>query len=284
MTRNSMTLVALALSLAMARPAVAGGGKVTYIANEGFLIEAGGKKILIDAFFSDPTLDFCHVPDAETLRRLEAAEAPFDDVDLVLITHKHVDHFAPLSVLRHLSANAGALAVGPPQVISALRAQPGWTEGLDDRVRELDLGISESAPLSVPGINVEVVRLRHSKYLENSEETGETIDRHRDVENLAYLADLDGFKIVHVGDALLRDNPEAFEKLELGKRGIDVLFLQPYYWPDELPLAKEWIAPGDVVFMHLHPSREMLDGFSSQVRDSGSEAVIFTAPMQARSF
>ena len=284
MTRISMTVVALALSLGIARPAIAVGGKVTYIANEGFLIEADGKKILIDSFFSDPSLDFCHVPDAETLRRLEAAEAPFDGVDVILVTHRHVDHFAPESVLRHLAANADAWAVGPPQVVSALRAQPGWSREYDDRVRELDLAISESAQLSVRGIGLEVFRLRHSPYLETIEETGETRDRHQDVENLAFLADLGGFKIVHVGDALLRDNAEAFARLRLDKRGIDLLFLQPWYWPEELDLAKDRIAPEDIVFMHLSPSREMLDGFSRELEKWGSEAAVFTAPMQSRSF
>ncbi len=284
MIRSIMTLVALALSLGLAPPAIGVEAKVTYVANEGFLIEAGGKKILIDSFFSDKSLDSCHVPDAETLKRLEAAEAPFDDVDVILVTHRHVDHFAPESVLRHLSANAGAVTVGPPQVVSMLRAQPGWTREYDDRVRELDLEISESVPLPVRGIGLEVFRLRHSQYLETNEETGETRDRHEDVENLAYLADVGGFEIVHVGDALLRDNAEAFERLKLSKRGIDLLFLQPWNWPEELPLAKEWIAPEDIVFMHLHPSQEMLEGFAREVDKWGSDAVIFTAPMQSRRF
>ncbi len=279
-----MTLVALVLSLGIARPVIAVGAKVTYIANEGFLIDASGKKILIDSLFSDTSLDFCHVPDAETLRRLEAAEAPFDDVDIVLVTHEHVDHFAPETVLRHLSANTRALAVGPPQVVSALRAHPNWTREYDSRVRELDLEISEAAPLSFEGIDLEIFRLRHSQYLETHEETGETRDRHENVENLAYLVDFGGFKIVHVGDALLRDNPEAFERMGLKEREINLLFLQPWYWPDELTLAEEWIAPGNVIFMHLSPSQEMLDGFSRQVDEWGSEAVIFTAPMQSRSF
>ena len=42
---------------------------VTYVANEGFLIEVGDEKILVDALFHDPTIDFCHAPTAETAGR-----------------------------------------------------------------------------------------------------------------------------------------------------------------------------------------------------------------------
>ena len=66
------------LFLSIAGPAVAGPAvEVTYLANEGFLIEAGAKKILIDALFDGETIDWCHLhsPDIEVFA---SSELEFD--------------------------------------------------------------------------------------------------------------------------------------------------------------------------------------------------------------
>ena len=94
--------------------------RVTYVANEGFLIQVGGKKILIDAIFNDTTINFAHVPDTKTLERLENTEAPFDDVDLILVTHKHRDHFEAGPVLRHLASNPDVVLLAPSQAVELL--------------------------------------------------------------------------------------------------------------------------------------------------------------------
>lgn len=286
MARLGLALLALGLGAGIVQPAIAEGARarVTYVANEGFLIEAAGKKVLVDALFSDPSLDFCHVPDAATLRQLEAAEAPFDAIDLILVTHEHVDHFDARVVLRHLSADAATVAVGPPQMVSALRAHSDWSDELAERVREIDLQVLHSTRLTIHGVGLDVLRLRHSQYLEVLAESGIERDRHAGVENLAYLVNFGGFQIAHVGDALLRDNRDTFERWTLSKRETDVLFMGPWHWPDELVLAEEWLAPKQVVFMHLHPSPEMLEMFSRQVKEWGSEAVVFREPRQSVEF
>jgi len=111
--------------------------KVHYVANVGFLIEAGSKKILIDAPFDDPTIDYCHVPDQAMLDRIGDSVAPFDDLDLILVTHGHRDHFAPGQVLRHLASDPGCLVAGPPQAIERLRAK--LTDAGDLAVRKFHL-------------------------------------------------------------------------------------------------------------------------------------------------
>ena len=44
--------------------------EVTYIANEGFLIKVGDKKILIDALFGDKDYGFCDIPTDETMNSI----------------------------------------------------------------------------------------------------------------------------------------------------------------------------------------------------------------------
>jgi len=64
---------------------------VTYIGNAGFMIQAGGKKVLVDALF-EKTTDVLG-PSPELLSQMMEAHGPFADVDLLLVTHPHGDHF-----------------------------------------------------------------------------------------------------------------------------------------------------------------------------------------------
>ena len=43
---------------------------VSYIANEGFMIENDSGKVLIDAMFCDETIDYCDIPPAELRERM----------------------------------------------------------------------------------------------------------------------------------------------------------------------------------------------------------------------
>ncbi len=67
--------------------------EVTYIANEGFLIKVGDKKILIDALFGDRDYGFCDIPTEAIMNSILKNENNFKDIDLIATTHAHVDHF-----------------------------------------------------------------------------------------------------------------------------------------------------------------------------------------------
>ena len=114
---------------------------VTYIANEGFLIEVGSQKIMIDAIFDDRSISYAHVPDEETLSLMQASKAPFDDIDLLLVTHSHRDHFSVAPVLEHLKSNPSCVLIGPPQVVKGLKIVEPEFEKDDLKVREVDLDL-----------------------------------------------------------------------------------------------------------------------------------------------
>ena len=60
--------------------------KVTYIGSAGYMLDSGSKKILIDVPFSDFVRKF-EVPVATlaTQDRIISGDAPFNDIDLILI-------------------------------------------------------------------------------------------------------------------------------------------------------------------------------------------------------
>jgi L-ascorbate metabolism protein UlaG (beta-lactamase superfamily) len=257
--------------------------KVTYIANEGFLIEVAKKKVLVDALFYDETINWCHAPGADTLKQMEGADGPFEGVDLILITHRHVDHFAPAVVLKHLAGNAEGIVVGPPQAISKLRAEQAWAGEYKDRVREVDLELFGSTEMTIRGIHLQVHRIRHGAYPITDEKTGKSRNKHEDVENLAYLVEIGGVKFIHLGDAFLRENQDYFDGRRFAKRQIDLVFLEG--WSDEtLEVMQKWMSPRKVIFMHMPPEPEKIERLSAYLTSKLPNAVVFRERMESRSF
>ena len=62
--------------------------EITYIANEGVLISADGKQVLIDGLHREYGPEYAFLPAAER-EKIETAKAPFDQIDLVLVSHRH---------------------------------------------------------------------------------------------------------------------------------------------------------------------------------------------------
>lgn len=283
MMRHDLGLAILLCGLCVSPAAAGSKADVTYVANEGFLIEIQGKKILVDALFHDDTIDWCHVPGPETRRRMEEATGPFEGVDLILITHGHVDHFDPDVVLRHLASNPEAIAVGPPQAISRLRTRASWKKEFDERIRATDLDLFATTEMTVRGIRLEAHRIRHGAYMIKDRRTGEPKNKHETVENLAFIVEVGGVTFMHLGDAFLRENRDYFEGPRFRKRQIDLLFMEE--WSDEtLTTMRASLHPRKVVFMHLPPQPEKIERLVGYLTSEIPEAVVFRAPMESRSF
>jgi L-ascorbate metabolism protein UlaG (beta-lactamase superfamily) len=258
--------------------------QVTYVANEGFLLQVGGKKILIDAIFNDGTINFAHVPDTETLERLEKAEPPFDDVDLILVTHKHRDHFEAEPVLHHLASNPEGVLLAPSQAVELLQASDADLDRFGDRIRDLKLDLYESTELTVRGIRIEAHRLRHSAYMIKDEKTGESYNRHEGIENLVYVIEIGGVKFFHVGDAILSQDAEYFTDEQFPRQKVNVAFLEYFDWSEETKeILQDRMSPDHVVFMHLPPQKEQIEKIARRVAELYPSAFVFREPMETRS-
>ena len=278
----ALTVLTCGCSSARVSPETAVVLDVTYVANEGFLIESGPRKVLVDALFGGEELDWCQVPDAGTLDRLAGARPPFDGVRLVLVTHDHVDHFEPGLVLEHLESNPRAHLGAPRLAVRRLRAEPAWRVAYEDRIEEVALDLFESSSLTIDGIRVLAHRVRHGFYPIEDQATGEVRDKHADVEQLVYVLELDGARVLHLGDAFLRENREYFE----GPRifgGMDLVFLEGLD-PESLGILERQLAPQEIVVMHLPADPEQIDRIADRLEEVVPGAVVFREPMESRRF
>ena len=283
--RSTLGFVGVVFLVMASTSAAENTAKVHYIANEGFLIEVGAKKVLIDALFDNQSITWCHVPDEMTLRKMENAEAPFDGVDLILVTHAHPDHFSPQTVIRRLRNDSAAVVVGPPQMVAALGAAGATEQEIEERIIEVDLELFESTALDVAGVGVRAYRLKHSEYMTEDPETGEKIDRHRNVENLIYLIEVGGKRLLHVGDAVLSQNPELFDDGVFEKVDLDIVFLEYFDSSEETrAILDRFMNIDRTVFMHLPTEADEIETISQQLELTSPNRVIFDTPLQIREF
>jgi L-ascorbate metabolism protein UlaG (beta-lactamase superfamily) len=209
---------------------------VTYIGNSGFLIRAGGKKILIDALFDGERPGY--VLPGVVKQAVTSGKAPFDGIDLVLATHVHADHFAPAPVRRCLANNPRAVFAGPPETTDTLAK-------LGARAITLNVPDGRRERFEINGITVDAMPLSH----------GIPPPGVMAPVNLGYLIAVGGFKFFHTGDVDPRvGGVEAYRSLGLPAEHVDVAFIQHFYLgtpPGPHPFVTEGIGARFVVVSHL---------------------------------
>lgn len=223
---------------------------VTYIGNEGIMLKFPSKKVLIDALTSHDS-PYYVAPSAETLEQMISGSPPFDDVDLILVTHHHIDHFSPASVAECLSRNPETIFLSTRQAIDLLKDQEAFSPKIEPQIKEVTPEVYKSFEGKYNGLDVKVLRLRHSIYLE--EKDGKKVNRHENVQNLGFIVKSDGITIFHSGDA--RADLEEFKKFDFLKDSIDVAFMPFGFFFDSVgvKIIKEWIKPKHLVLIHIGP-------------------------------
>ena len=248
-------------------PGLQGGLSITFLANEGVVLSATDsgrtRQVLIDALF-EPYESYA-VPAESTRAALRSARTPYDAADLILVTHRHGDHFHPAPLAQHLRANPRAVVVASRQVIDSLqdRLAPELRRG--NRVAARTVVPGSRRTLLVNGIPVELLGLAHGGR------------RHRHVEHLAFVVDLDGRRVLHVGDAELSEATLA--PLRIDTMRIDVALLP--YWAltdaDTRRAVERWIRPKRIAAIHLASGDT---GARNEIRSVAPRAHVFLEPLE----
>jgi L-ascorbate metabolism protein UlaG (beta-lactamase superfamily) len=192
----------LVFSLLTSVPVRSATVEITYLANEGVMIDCGGQRILIDALLRDSLDTYVrHPPDVQ--EKIETGKPPFDHVVLALATHFHLDHWDPGAIARFLANNPHAMFASTPQATAMLP----WS--FRQRVRSLWPGGKNHARLAVGGANVQAFPLEHGK-----------------AQNLGYRISVCGKTLLHLGDA---DPSEASFRTLIAAGPADVA-LVPFWW------------------------------------------------------
>ncbi|HKY03384.1 MAG TPA: MBL fold metallo-hydrolase [Blastocatellia bacterium] len=245
------------------------GLEITYIANEGVLISSGGKQVLIDGLHRQYGIHYSFLPAAER-EKIETAKAPFDRIDLILVSHMHLDHFHPESVGLHLKHAPKATLVSSQQVVDEVEKNFKDYQLIKARVTAATPPWKERVAMKVAGIDFDILGLGHGS------------ERFRAIQNLGHIIKVGGKKILHIGDA--DTAAEVFEKFNLDEEGIDIAILPFWFLVDkEGPaVVREHIKPKHIIAAHISPIQ--VKKVTEQIKQAFPDAVAFTNMLEKRNY
>lgn len=251
---------------------------VTYIANDGFLIDTGKNKILIDALFGNIDGNWCEQPSDSICKLMLNGISPFDNINLVLISHRHADHFSAPMVITFLKNNIKTSLICPRQVNELLQQQTGYNS-VASRIISIDPGKSPDTLLSINNTAIRVMKFSHGKFMIADSITGELINIHGDVENLGFIIHSEGFALFHSGDNTSVD-PDDYLLYNIKNTAIDIAFFDKMFIRQEgMHIVNTQIAPANMVFMHIGPEQtELLRSVTVGI----PEIFIFTKSTETR--
>jgi L-ascorbate metabolism protein UlaG (beta-lactamase superfamily) len=185
--------------------------KITFVANAGFLIEAGEHKVAIDALLQ-PWAGYQSLQAAD-VSKMENARWPFDEVDLIFVTHDHFDHYAVDVLEAHLEQNSDSTGLSTQGVEEALRVIAD-DESLLDRMIGKKVRSGEKAQMIINEIGVELMHFPHGP---------------GSPENLGVIFSIGGFQVLHTGDLNPDQTLDVLRNYQLSEKEIDVAMV-PAFW------------------------------------------------------
>jgi L-ascorbate metabolism protein UlaG (beta-lactamase superfamily) len=241
--------------------------EVTYIANEGVLVAAGETQVLIDGLHRAYEPEYPFLPDPHR-EQLETARPPFDGIDLILVSHRHLDHFHPESVARYLRHNPTAVLVSSEQIVEEIRTKTNDFATIAGRVTATTPPLRQRRAIRAGGVELEMLGVGHG--------TG----RHKTIQNLGHIIKLGGRKLLHLGDA--DTDATIFGAFKLDEEGIDIAFLPMWFLTEDAGAAivRDQINPKHIVAVHMPTERP--EHFAAEIKKRFPDAVAFTVLLDKR--
>ena len=236
--------------------------QITYIANEGVFIEYEGTKVYIDVLhqkYKHSLYQFTRTP---YRLKLIAGEGPFEEVDLMLVTHLHGDHIHIGDTKELLANNPKTILMTSQQVLDSI-GLVGYQTNQLYAIQPEDRGLT----FQMQGLDIQTFPLIHSYK-----------QRNHAIVNTAYLLDFEGLTILHVGDPeLTEENLKRINKA-VGK-GVDYALLPDWFFAegDYLSKLKKNIKAKKYIAMHVITTKDGLyeRKLKRRVKDLGIDLNVF---------
>ncbi|MEO9966220.1 MAG: MBL fold metallo-hydrolase [Reichenbachiella sp.] len=242
--------------------------KATYIANSGVFVEVGNTKILIDALFTNGLRRFS-TPNDSKLAAMTTGKSPYNNLSLALITHAHQDHCDPSQLSKLLLNQKTLNCLTTPQVLDSIEAVMDDYESIHDRT--LTFPISRGwRTYSKEGLSIKAAYARHAGKINAK------------VQDIIFIADMEGKKVLHLGDADM--DPNRFDELKLQYEDLDIAFVPFWYMTSfyGAEVIHKYIKAKKIIAVHfpLNGSKLSLEKINKFL----PEVMVFQNPGQTVSF
>lgn len=214
--------------------------KAQYIANEGVMVTAGDRKIMFDPLPLSGFGVYMDVPD-QVRGDMMAGLPPYDDIDVVFVSHAHRDHFSASEMTAYMHSNPETHIVVPQQALDMMKKDTMWDRALRSRVTSLNMQAGDQPVRRVIGdVAFTAVRIPHS---------GWPAPARAAVQNMVYRVTLGGtpdtnITVMHMGDADVNVNHYTPHKAHWEAKRTDTAF--PPYW--FLPSQQG----RDIIYTHMN--------------------------------
>lgn len=242
---------------------------IRYIANEGVLIRAGEKQILIDGLHREYKPAYAFLP-PDLQKLLENAEKPYDKINLLLVSHVHLDHFHPLSIGSYLKNNPKSMLVSSEEITGEVAKNFADYEKIKAQIQPVKHEWKKTFEFERDGVKVRFLGLRHANA------------QHISIQNLGHLIEIGGKKFLHIGDADM--TAENFSAFNLSKEKIDIAFI-PYWFllsAEGRALVKEQFNPKTIIAVHIPPDES--EETVAELKKVYPDAIAFTKIFEEKSF
>ncbi len=242
---------------------------VTYVANEGVLIQSGSKQVLIDALHKPYISEYLATPQ-KVLDDMMASRPPFEDIELLLVSHIHGDHFNAELVGEYLQVSQTARLFTTLQARSEIAINFSGFANITDKTQAIRYHAEMDTSFSAKGIQVRMVRIAHGGA------------RWSAMQNVGHIVELGGMKFLHIGDPSY--GKKDFERLQLFRDNIDVAIL-PFWF---LTAAKgreivdKLIKPAYLIAVHVPPND--VNSITREIAKYYPEAVVFGKPNEQQHY
>jgi L-ascorbate metabolism protein UlaG (beta-lactamase superfamily) len=210
---------------------------VTYLANEGVMLEYNDVKVLIDPFFKEDFKVYQKLPIKDLNQYLDEHKE-LDNADAILISHRHADHFYARWIADYMKRSSRTLLLSSEQVTDSVQY---FYPSSKNRSINFELEVNEESVVHAttnPNLRFKVWWFRHGYW------------RNHFIVNLCFLVEIGGKKIMHLGDA--DSDADNFEDVDLAKEKIDLLLVPVWFLQSEegLSIIKK-INPARVGAIHM---------------------------------
>lgn len=193
----------------------------TYIGNEGVMVFSEHTKVLFDPFFHKNFGIYQLVPN-NIRQAIFQGKAPYNDIDFVIISHAHDDHFSAQDMLNYLNEHKNVKLVAPVQAINKLKALSNFVDHKKQilpRLYEVRLAFGDMPwSTAFEQVTISAVRIPHAGWPGRA-----------DIENIVFsVAFKNGAKVTHMGDADADDDHYLQYRAYWKKLATDTAF--PPYW------------------------------------------------------
>lgn len=245
MIRKMKLLNALFLFVFIYSATLYGGDSIslTHIANCGYLVEIDSNKIIIDGIFKRGHNHYT-VPGEATQKLLVSNQSPFDDIDLLLVTHTHEDHFDREMLTECMLNNPYVKLVCPQQVSDSIRVNEAAYDLVKSRIIVCTTDSFTSQLLQFGDIEVYACRFAHPG------------KKFKDTQNIAYLVSVGGRSVFHSADI----DPAQIDKytgVKLNEQDIDVALVnEDFAKIENAGITREFINAKYNIAIHLPEAAE----------------------------